>query len=150
MKYNIFGHCNPKSTTGRLDIFCRTIVDFSDEYEKIPLNYNGEIFLEITSRSFNIKLKSGNKLNQLRLVFNKHNYLLDNELHNLNKKDKIVFTKHNINLKIDGGLKVSVDLSNKKKPIAYLAKSTNRALDFSKINYHKIKDFWQPIYSKII
>ena len=57
-----FGKCNPKSSTGRLDIFCRTVLDFSDEYEKIPKNYNGEIFLEITSRSFNIKFKSGDKI----------------------------------------------------------------------------------------
>ena len=40
---NIFGKCNPKSSTGRLDIFCRTILDFCDEYEKIPFEYNGEI-----------------------------------------------------------------------------------------------------------
>ena len=66
LKNNIFGHCNPKSSTGRLDIFCRTIVDYTDEYEKIPKNYKGEIFLEVTSRSFNILLKSGDKLNQLR------------------------------------------------------------------------------------
>ena len=52
---DLFGKCNPKSSTGRLDIFCRTVLDFSDEYEKIPKNYSGEIFLEITSRSFNIK-----------------------------------------------------------------------------------------------
>ena len=45
LKNDIFGKCNPKSSTGRLDIFCRTIISFSDEYEKIPLNYNGEIFL---------------------------------------------------------------------------------------------------------
>ena len=39
---NIFGICNPKSSTGRLDIFCRTILDFSDEYEKVPMNYKGK------------------------------------------------------------------------------------------------------------
>ena len=43
LKNNIFGKCNPKSSAGRLDIFCRTILNFSDEYEKIPLNYNGEL-----------------------------------------------------------------------------------------------------------
>ena len=67
---NIFGKCNPKSSTGRLDIFCRTILDYSDEYEKIPLNYRGEIFLEVTSRSFDIKFQRGNSLNQMRLVLN--------------------------------------------------------------------------------
>ena len=64
---NIFGMCNPKSSTGRLNIFCRTILDYCDEYEKIPKNYNGEMFIEITTRSFDIKISKGDKLNQMRL-----------------------------------------------------------------------------------
>ena len=36
---SILGKCNPKSSTGRLNIFCRTILDYSDEYEKIPAGY---------------------------------------------------------------------------------------------------------------
>ena len=59
---SISGHCNPKSSTGRLNIFCRTILDYCDEYEKIPKNYNGEMFLEITTRSFDIKISKGDKL----------------------------------------------------------------------------------------
>ena len=39
LQNNIFGHCNPKSSTGRLDIFCRSLVDYAEEYEKIPKNY---------------------------------------------------------------------------------------------------------------
>ena len=65
---NIFGKCNPKSSTGRIDIFCRTILDYCDEYEKIPFEYNGEIFLEITSRAFNVKFQQGDSLNQMRLI----------------------------------------------------------------------------------
>ena len=145
---NIFGNCNPKSSTGRLDIFCRTIVDYSDEYEKIPYNYNGEIFLEITSRSFNIKLQKGNKLNQLRLVFDKHNYLNDIDLINLNEKSKIIFS-HNIEKhKIDNGLKVSVNLSSFNSPVAYSAKKNTPIIDFNKNNFHDINSYWDPIYSK--
>ena len=65
---SISGHCNPKSSTGRLNIFCRTILDYCDEYEKIPKNYKGEMFLEITTRSFDIKVSQGDKLNQMRLI----------------------------------------------------------------------------------
>ena len=72
---SITGHCNPKSSTGRLNIFCRTILDFCDEYEKIPKNYNGEMFLEITTRSFDIKISKGDKLNQMRLRKKSTNYL---------------------------------------------------------------------------
>ena len=146
LKNNILGHCNPKSSTGRLDIFCRTIVDYSDEYEKIPKNYSGEIFLEITSRSFNIEFNKYDKLNQLRLVYQKHDYISDQDLENLNKKTKIIFhNSYQSNIKINNGLKVSVDLSKNNKIIAYAAKDNAPKLIFNKINYHKIENFWSPI-----
>ncbi len=148
LKNNTFGRCNPKSSTGRLDIFCRTIVDYSDEYEKIPKNYNGEIFLEITSRSFNIKLQAGNKLNQLRLVNNSHEYLNDIKLKKLNLKNKIIFTKNKKDNIFENGLKVSVNLSSKSKVIAYSAKKNKKPIDFNKINHHRLLDYWEPISAK--
>ena len=121
---HIKGHCNPKSSTGRLNIFCRTILDYCDEYEKIPSNYNGEMFLEITTRSFDIKISQGDKLNQMRLTKNSHNYLNDEKLKKINIHKPLIFSnKKNI---IDNGLKVSVDLSNDKKICAYEAKKTSQ------------------------
>ena len=117
---SISGHCNPKSSTGRLNIFCRTILDYCDEYEKIPKNYNGEMFLEITTRSFDIKISKGNKLNQMRLRKKTNNYLNDEDLTKINKKSSLIFSnKKNI---IENGLKVSVDLSNDNKICVYVAK----------------------------
>ncbi len=147
LKNHIFGHCNPKSSTGRLDIFCRTIVDFSDEYEKIPKNYKGEIFLEITTRSFNINFKSGDKLNQLRLVYNDHKYLKDSDLTKLHLRDELVLFNKNNNFKIENGLKVSVNLNGKSKLIAYSAKLNTPVINFNKINHYKVENFWDPIYS---
>ena len=45
-------------------------------------------------------------------------------------------------------MKVSVDLTNNNKPVAYLAKTNSNTIDFSKINFHKIFDYWEPIYTK--
>ncbi len=143
LKSNVFGHCNPKSSTGRLDIFCRSIVDYGEEYEKVPNNYKGEVFLEITSRSFNIAFKMGNTLNQLRLVNSKHNYLSDKQLMNLNKRKKFVNTDKT---KIDNGIKLSVDLSLS-KIIGYVAKKNTPVLNFSKIKSHKIDNYWKSIRS---
>ena len=146
LQKNVFGHCNPKSSTGRLDIFCRSLVDYAEEYEKIPKNYKGEIFLEVTSRSFDVAFKKNNCLNQLRLVNKKHNYLDDKQLINYNKKQKISY--HNKNdVRIDNGLMLSVDLS-KSKIIAYVAKKNTPILNFSKIKSHKINDFWNIISNK--
>ncbi|MDC3083231.1 2'-deoxycytidine 5'-triphosphate deaminase [Pelagibacteraceae bacterium] len=143
LQNDIFGHCNPKSSTGRLDIFCRSLVDYAEEYEKIPKNYKGEIFLEITSRSFDVAFKKNNCLNQLRLVNKKHNYLTDKQLMNQNKKQKISNqTKKDI--KIDSGIKLSVDLA-RSNIIAYVAKKHTPVLNFYKIKCHKINDFWNII-----
>ncbi len=143
---NIFGHCNPKSSTGRLDIFCRTVVDYAEEYEKIPKNYKGELFLEITSRSFNVALKKGDSLNQLRLVYKKHKFLTDQQLVNLNKIEKITNVSES-KLKINNGIRLSVDLSSSKL-VAYVAKKNTPTLKFSKTKFHKINDFWKPLKSK--
>ncbi|MDC3075143.1 2'-deoxycytidine 5'-triphosphate deaminase [Pelagibacteraceae bacterium] len=144
LQKNVFGHCNPKSSTGRLDIFCRSLVDYAEEYEKIPKNYKGEIFLEITSRSFDIAFKKDNSLNQLRLINRNHNYLTDKQLINLNKKQKILIQTKN-DIKIDNGLKLSVDLS-RSSIVAYVAKKHTPVLNFSKIKSHIINDFWNKIY----
>ncbi len=144
LQNNIFGHCNPKSSTGRLDIFCRSLVDYAEEYEKIPNNYKGEIFLEVTSRSFDVALKKNNCLNQLRLVSKKHNYMTDRQLININRSQKI---SNQIKNNIDSGLKLSVDLAGS-KIIAYVAKKNTPILDFSRIKSHKINDFWNKISNK--
>ena len=139
----INGHCNPKSSTGRLDIFCRTILDFCDEYEKIPSNYIGEMFLEITTRSFDIKFKEGDKLNQMRLTRRKNLYLSDENLKKINRASPLIFTnKDNI---IDNGLKVSVDLSNNNKVCAYVAKNISPFIDFSKNKYYDSAKYWDPL-----
>ncbi len=145
---NIFGKCNPKSTTGRLDIFCRTIFDFSNEYEKIPYGYNGNIFLEITSRAFDIQLNKGDSLNQMRLINLKQNHLIDSELLKYHKKDPIIFNNINDILipQISNGLKISVDLSSNNSIIAYRAKKNSPILIFNAIKKHEIDDFWETIY----
>ena len=147
---NISGKCNPKSSTGRLDIFCRTIIDYCDEYEKIPNNYKGEIFLEITSRSFNVLLNKNDSLNQMRLSFDKSNYINDNSLEKLHKIQPIIFNckGKRKNPDISSGLKISVDLDKNNNISAYVAKNNAPTLIFNKIKFHKIKDYWNRINTK--
>ena len=58
---------NPKSSTGRLDIFTRVISDRSHRFDEISEGYTGQLFLEVVSRSFTIKVQTRLSLNQLRL-----------------------------------------------------------------------------------
>ena len=147
---NIFGMCNPKSSTGRLDIFCRTILNYSNEYEKIPLNYKGEMFIEITSRSFDIEFIKGDSLNQMRLINNNHVYVSDDDLYIIHKKKFLTLDENNNKIKciIDNGLRISVDLSSKNLVSAYVAKKDTPKLSYSKIKFHKKNDFWKSIKTK--
>src|SRR3954464_12075397 len=58
---------NPKSSTGRLDVFTRVITDRHHRFDDICSGYRGKLYLEIVPRSFAIQVKAGLSLNQLRL-----------------------------------------------------------------------------------
>ena len=60
------GKSNPKSTTGRLDIFTRVITENGKEYDFVNYNYKGKLYLEIIPQSFSIILKNNISLNQIR------------------------------------------------------------------------------------
>jgi dCTP deaminase len=57
---------NPKSSTGRLDIFTRLIVDGSEAFDSAPAGYRGPLWAEISPRSFSVRVREGSRLNQLR------------------------------------------------------------------------------------
>ncbi len=65
----IYGQATAKSTIGRMDVLARLIVDGMQTYEEfIPsLIGNGDMYIEITPMTFNVKVKQGVSLNQLRL-----------------------------------------------------------------------------------
>ena len=127
LKSAIIGKCNPKSSTGRLDIFCRTILDNSNEYEKIPLKYRGEMFIEVTSKSFDIKFYEGDSLNQMRLAYKKNIYLTDNQLKKVNNIKRLCFSKKRAIF--ENGLKLTIDLSDNKSICAYKSKTNAPTLD---------------------
>ena len=68
---NIMGKSNPKSTTGRLDIFTRLITENGKEYDLVDYNYKGKLYIEIIPQSFSILLKK-----HLPPIWNKKLHLL--------------------------------------------------------------------------
>src|ERR1700731_40571 len=65
---NISGKANPKSTTGRLDIFTRLITDYGTEFDRVPPGYKGKVYAEVVSRTFTVAIRAGMRLSQLRFV----------------------------------------------------------------------------------
>ena len=64
----IYGKANPKSSTGRLDVFTRVITDGHNRFDEIRAGYHGQLYLEVVPRSFAVKVKELLSLNQLRLA----------------------------------------------------------------------------------
>ena len=58
---------NPKSSTGRLDVFARIITDYGTEFDRIRDGYKGPLYAEISPRSFSIVVRTGSRLVQLRI-----------------------------------------------------------------------------------
>lgn len=64
----VYGYCNPKSSTGRLDVHVRVLADGVPRYDSItPKGYRGELWVAIAPKSFSLQLHVGTPLTQLRL-----------------------------------------------------------------------------------
>lgn len=64
----VYGYCNPKSSTGRLDMHVRVLADGVPRYDSItPKGFAGELWVAIVPKSFSIQLHPGTPLTQLRL-----------------------------------------------------------------------------------
>lgn len=149
---SVRGMASPKSTTGRLDILARVVADRHNLYDNIPGGYKGKLFLEIHPQTFNIHVKSGDSLSQLRLYscdaregFTLQNISLVTEIRRTpllmdGDGQPLEFYEYNMT---KNGLFLSADLGE--RYVAYRAKSVNEAIDISKIGYYRAEDFWDRV-----
>ena len=143
---NLTGIANPKSSTGRLDVFTRLIVDGAMEFEHIPAGYQGPLYAEISPRTFSVLVRTGSRLNQLRLRRGQ-SFTSDKEMEILQEHVGLVRNQDNINLpdKIKNGVPLSVDLVGKNGLIGYKARKHSMLIDIDKPNHYKRELFWEKI-----
>jgi len=146
---DIRGKANPKSTTGRLDIFTRLITECGDEFDRVPKGYSGELYIEVSSRTFPIRLRAGMKLNQLRFERGSLDSLGNGNLRQLTNQQHLIYDVEGSPGKthIDDGVVITVDLEGDdcSDTVAYKAKGTDQAIDLGRINYYDPADFWEAI-----
>jgi len=137
---------NPKSSTGRLDIFTRVMTDRGQEFDKIQAGYSGPLYLEVSPRTFPIIARTGSRLSQIR--FRIGNALLsETELHKLHASETLVASEMpNIS---GGGIALSIDLSGDAgRLIGYRGKHHTSLVDVDKRAAHGVYDFWEPLYNR--
>jgi dCTP deaminase len=144
----ISGRANPKSTTGRLDIFTRLITDRGKEFEYVAAGYTGSLFVEIVPRAFSIRVREGTKLNQLRFIRGTPRPS-DTVLDTLHKDEALIYGQDNIpgDAIISKGLRISIDLqgTNNSNIVGYKTVKDAPLVDLGKIDYYNIDEFWEPI-----
>jgi len=143
---------NPKSTTGRLDIFTRLITDCGTEFERVKAGYKGKLYVEVIPRTFSVLVKEGTKLNQLRFIQGTRPPLTsDSKLDKLHDEETLVFAKDGSPLEpaISQGLRISIDLQGfGSEIVGYRARGHAPLIDLSRVNYYDPVDFWEPVLAK--
>lgn len=140
---------NPKSSTGRLDVFTRVICDGVNAFDRIPEGYSGPLFAEICPQTFPITVRTGSSLCQIRFRIGDP-IVTDPDLQLLHAHETLV--SGGIKADICNGIALSVDLSQDLADlsgglIGYRAKHNTPVIDIDKPGSCFVANYWEPIYA---
>jgi dCTP deaminase len=143
----MWARANPKSSTGRLDIFTRLITDYGMEFEQVRDGYKGRLYAEIASRTFSVVVRAGMTLNQLRFVQGKPTPS-DHATSALDREEGLVYGEEGNAAKAlirKQSLLVSANLqgATPSEIVAYKARENAPAIDLANINHYDPDDFWE-------
>jgi dCTP deaminase len=117
---HVAARANPKSSTGRVDVFVRLLTDRGAAFDDVEAGYSGPLYLEISPQTFSVLVRPGTRLNQLRLKTGAPEVL---EIR-----------------------KVGVDLTG---PVAgFRARRHAGVIDLDRVDGHDPRDFWQAMESR--
>jgi dCTP deaminase len=134
---------NPKSSTGRLDVFTRVIADGVGAFDQIPHGYHGPLFAEICPQTFPIVVRKGSRLSQIRFRVGTAADS-DVDLKELHKRERLISTE---DADISGGIALSVDLAGDGKGlVGFRARRHTGVVDVDKPGAYPVEDYWDPIY----
>jgi dCTP deaminase len=150
---------NPKSSTGRLDVFTRVIADETRGFDRIEAGYHGPLYAEISPKTFPVLIREGSRLSQLRLRHG--DAVLDAEtLRALHARERLVDRAEAV---MGEGVAVSVDLSgaitcagsaaraaggNANGIVGYRAKRHTAVIEVERRAAYDAADFWEPIAAR--
>ncbi len=144
------GRANPKSSTGRIDVFTRVITDCSDRFDEVAPGYNGPLYLEVVPLSFAIRVKEDLTLNQLRLSMGRP-WLSDDEVRQTHLLDPILFRDGRPvpvdDLVLSNGLFLGLDLhGDERGQVGYSARDIAPVLDLTTGGEVDPGPFWDAVH----
>ncbi|MFL5796637.1 MAG: 2'-deoxycytidine 5'-triphosphate deaminase [Actinomycetota bacterium] len=146
---DVRGRANPKSSTGRLDVFTRVITDQSFRFDEIRAGYRGRLWLEVVPLSFTVRVKQGLALNQLRLSIGSTR-LSDHEIEELHRLRPLLYRDSrpvpDSELATADGLFLGLDLrGDDAGRVGYRAKDFAPPLEMSRVAGYGWEDYWDAV-----
>ncbi len=142
---------NPKSSTGRLDVFVRVITDHGTEFDRIREGYKGPLLAEISPRAFSILVRAGSRLVQLRIRRGSPGFS-DTALRRLHEEVGLVGAPAGsppAPQTIRNGLAFTVDVAGDTATgiVGFKARRHTDVVDVARSYHYDPRDFWEAVYS---
>lgn len=143
------GKANPKSSTGRADVFTRVITDGSARFDEIATGYHGGLYLEVVPLSFPVRVREDLSLNQLRLAVGAPR-LTDEEVRAHHASQPILFVDGAPvpvdDLALAHGLFLGLNLhGDATGRVGYRARESAPLLDLTKTGHSDPEAYWEPV-----
>jgi dCTP deaminase len=143
---------NPKSSTGRLDVFTRLITDGGTAFDQVREQYSGMLYAEVSPRTFSVLVRKGSRLSQLR-VRRGRPIASDGFMRRLQEEHGLVqsvdadHAESAPSVEIVNGVPVRVDLQGRRSGgvIGYRAKSHAGLVDIDRVGHYDAADYWEPV-----
>jgi dCTP deaminase len=142
----IVAAANPKSSTGRLDVFTRVIADGTRRFDMIGAGYHGPLYAEISPKTFPVLLREGSRLSQVR--FRTGDAILNaDELDALHAPSGWSISTMPISPMAS---RCRVDLSGENADgfVGYRAKRHTGVVDVDRRGGYAVDEFWEPIAAR--
>ncbi|NOT30918.1 MAG: 2'-deoxycytidine 5'-triphosphate deaminase [Planctomycetes bacterium] len=143
---------NPRSSTGRTDLFTRVLVPGFPRFDEAPPGYRGRLWLEVAPLSFAVRLRRGDRLCQMRLARGPA-ALSTGELFERCRKEALCFegaralSARELRFDDDGGLLLCIGLAGR-DPCGWRATHTSAVVEFAAIGAHASEEFWEPVRAR--
>ncbi|HLJ55389.1 MAG TPA: 2'-deoxycytidine 5'-triphosphate deaminase [Chthonomonadaceae bacterium] len=149
----ISARANPKSTTGRLDLFTRLVSENGVAFDDIPAGYHGRLYLEVVPRSFAIKVRPGDSLAQVRFQHGSAQFT-DDETAALMDSAEIVLSHErrpmrSRDLRIASGMFLTVRLGGEQDvTIGFKARRNTPPIDLRATGAAPVRQYWERLYAR--
>jgi len=138
---DICGAANPKSSTGRVDVFVRLVADHGAAFDEVPSGYCGPLYAEISPRTFSIIVREGSSLNQVRLKRGQCR-LGDEALRDLHALSRLL----DADADIEGGVGLSVRLAGAPgETVGWRARRHAALIDMDAPGGLAAEDYFEPV-----